>query len=256
MVESIPPASASTSALSSEPLSQTSYVHLLTLLLSPPHTALPPSTPSLLTLHISSSSHTPQPPSEQTPLYRLTYAIITSPSLWSTTSIQRVREVFGAVVRGIRLRVDEIKETNGNGWGGRRILNRVLDQVWSAVDDSLDESVGEDEKGKRALTALLVSSAVLRGLIALKEEKDRLYVGGRWLMGRGQDVVIRSLNRCLVGLGQGERDSAVFDHRTDRQLTGVGYQICKSRTKTRWSGCLLRSYLRWRIPNSRTSRDS
>ncbi|SCV71125.1 BQ2448_2713 [Microbotryum intermedium] len=177
-------------------------------LLSPPWTVLSSSTPQLITLHLSTLSLLDPATSALIPT--IISCIASSPSLWrgqATASSSasssatwrrlnwtRANEVYTSLVQGCLYRASEITKEHGTGWKARRTYAQFVDLYLQGVQD---DEVGELAQSKPTTTTrvhpvvrLLITSALLVALQSIKQRQDKLYVGGRALMGRAHDQVL------------------------------------------------------------------
>lgn len=178
---------------------------LLQDLLSPASTKLPSTTPALITYHLSLL------PSNSPLLPSLLHYILVSPSLWrgqstpssstprwSALNFERGKDVFEAVRNGVFYRAGEVSKSVGDGWRGRRALGGFLDVLLAGMEGA--------EESHPAIK-LLLNSAILAGLQAVKNRKDKLYVGGSGLLGKAEGEVIKAWEGLLgteeeVGVGE------------------------------------------------------
>ncbi|KAM0749468.1 hypothetical protein T439DRAFT_381790 [Meredithblackwellia eburnea MCA 4105] len=158
-------------------------------LLSPSTISLPSTTPALISYHLAITT----PPAPALPL--LVQSILTSPSLWkgdqlqfpaysTSINLERAKQVFDAIANGVQYRRGEIvKSLDGaTGWRARRQYSAFVQALL------LEGTTGE----ANPTIKLLVTSAVLAGLQAIKANKDKVYVGGSGLLGVAEDRVLQA----------------------------------------------------------------
>ena len=171
------------------------HLTLLHDLVSPSATVLPASTPAQIALQLSAL--------DAKPLAHLLRTLALSASLWPPSErdvpLQRAIDVFTALVRGFLLRIDGIAaddEANvegrtgfglGPGWRGRRELAGVVETVVAAAE----------QPAVRPDVRLLIVSALLAALQAVKQRRDELYVGGRQLIPRAETAVLAAWQALL-----------------------------------------------------------
>lgn len=163
-------------------------------LLSPASTALPSTTPALISYHLSTI---PLEPANSASLISSILSYLTaSPALWrgqanrhSPTSpwqevdFDRAREVYNALVQGFLYRAGELTRDLGTGWRARRRFAAYLELYLAGVN-------AEPEGSCHPTVRVLTASAALQALQTIKLKKDKLYVGGSSLMGRSEDMVV------------------------------------------------------------------
>lgn len=182
-------------------------------LLSPSSITLPPTTTTLITYHL-----TYIPFSQSTNLTTLAYYLATSPSLWKgcgTPSASSesgkeddgwkevegntAREVYASIRNGVLYRCTQISRES-TSWTGRRHFASFLEAllagytpaplVESSSDSNSDSSNIASGGEIHPTIRLIISSAILSALQAIKSNKEKLYVGGSSLMGRMESEVI------------------------------------------------------------------
>lgn len=156
-------------------------------LLSPPSTVLGSTTPGLISYHLSTLALAP--PSL---LSAVVQTVATSPSLWrgrglrtgdgwATLDWQRAHEVFVALRNGVVYRAGELTRQHGTGWTARRKFAHFLDQYYTGLALAPDA---------HPTIALLVATAALAALQAVKQRRDKLYVGGSALLQRAESETL------------------------------------------------------------------
>lgn len=189
------------------------YLSLLTDLLSPANTALPSTTPALITYSLA----TLQSPS----ITQLVETIATSPSLWGGRAVhsatgrarelpyERAKEVYLAVLRGFTGRLSEIRKEYGEGWRARRQLSISLEAFWDGLASPVPSASDGDALVGSAFVRLVLNTGVLAALQDVKAGRDPIYVGGRQLLPRAEDHVLVTWADVLEELRKAEKSEGL-----------------------------------------------
>lgn len=178
-------------------------------LLSNSNTKLPSNILNLISFHLSNSNYNNNLNSNNggnSILSNLVTYIVTSPSLWNGNSLPNQDdkttrkwnklnfnyslEIYNSILNGILFRSILIKkEFNSTGFTARREFILFLNQFYLSLNLNLNSNTKQEIN---PIIKLIIISACLNSLQILKQRKDKLFIGGKNLLGRAEFELLKS----------------------------------------------------------------